>query len=176
MKAMDVMRINNTPLLKYSKDYEEFIIKCNINEIEDFSILDNDVIDGLNTQFKVNSTEHQVLSMGAGSQVISSLSQVREELDFTTYSSENDSDKSVNQTNRNKSMYSELYPFFEDLVKQIKKPEQLKEAMESMEKLSFKFTNVNMNHRTITEQETTFLGEQRGSRRPEKRHRYVYER
>ena len=48
--------------------------------------------------------------------------------------------------------------------------------METMEKLCFKFTNENMNNRTINAQETTFLGEQRGSRRPEKRHRYLYER
>ena len=51
----------------------------------------------------------------------------------------------------------------------------LEETMDVLEKLAFKYTKQGMKKRILKENETSFLGEENGSRRREKRHRYIYE-
>ena len=114
---------------------------------------------------------NDVNGMGAGSQVLSQLSEFRDDC-------ENNSKIHVNNSNDDKfDVYDELKPMFYSLVKTIKTENQLSETKDTFEKLTFKFGNEISKKRSSCDDhdDIPFLGEINGPRVKESRYKFNYE-
>ena len=118
-------------------------------------------------------------NMGAGSQAMSQLSDFRQNIEASQKSSSDLSEcrdyLQSSKTSESLNVYSDLNPMFTSLLATIKTKDQLLEARDMMEKLTFKFTNELNKKRNIRTNETLFIGELNGQRRPEKRYKEFYE-
>ena len=118
-------------------------------------------------------------NMGAGSQAMSQLSDFRQNIEASQKSSSDLSEcrdyLQSSKTSESLNVYSDLNPMFSSLLATIKTKDQLQEAQDMMEKLTFKFTNELNKKRNIGTNETLFIGELNGQRRPEKRYKEFYE-
>ena len=170
MTAIQQMQDNNQPLINGSMIFANLI--CNtVSKYNDNHNGDNDDLsnDSLNSS---ENDDHNIETMGAGSQVMSQLSDYREGNNSSkrkaTSIDTSDGDDSID-------FFEEIDPVYKELLHNIKSKSQLDEAITSMQKLSFKFAAEGMKNRVIGETETTFLGEQNGTRIIQKRHRNRYE-
>ena len=180
MKAIDNMNNQCVPLqngsLKYKLFYcphicETLDIKTDVPSSEEGSCDDNVLYD-----FDV------VSNMGAGSQVLSQHSNYRIDLSQQSIKSCNGR-LSNGLTNLNtddvekgdSSMYTRLIPEFNSLVSNVKSEQHFDIVVSKLEKLRFDLIKDGMKGRLLESNELTFLGEENGSRRPEKRFKSSFE-
>ena len=167
------MQEDDKPLIKGSTAYKNYM---------------QDVITNDNPRYMNSNTPNDMLfddieesdvahDMGAGSQVESTLSQQRIEMNEDSSSFVQDMPNSQTSTSNSQTLnvYSDLQPIFNDMIKQIKTKDQLDKAVSCLQKLNFEFKADSMKNRVIKENETLMLGEVNGSRRQETRHKFLYE-
>ena len=162
MKTILSMQKNGIPLIMGSMEYMNYM-----DNETDITVAHDGKTDSQNVE-----------TMGAGSQTESKLSQFR-----STYDSQYSSDNEFDVVNHDDdevevidfSPYHSLQPLFDEIVKKVTTEAQLKQCQDIMEKLSFDLTSQQYSDTQISKTDTVFLGQENGSRRPEKRHRYFYE-
>ena len=167
---------NNEPILKGSKDIiHKFSPTKQHNNQHDNYVGDEDSLskesfdNNFDTMFDTSPSD--VDNMGAGSQVLSQLSEFRGDIEKCQVNPNEES-----TTDKSKTFYSRIDPVYKSLLNNIQSEQQLQESITTLEKLSFKFAAESLtSKRNIGDNETTFLGEVHGSGRPEKRHKNFYE-
>ena len=180
MKAIDNMNNQCVPLqngsLKYKLFYcphicETLDIKTDVPSSEEGSCDDNTLYD-----FDV------VSNMGAGSQVLSQHTNYRIDLSQQSIKSYNGhlsngftNLNTVNVETGDSSMYTRLLPEFKSLVSNVKSEQHFDIVVSKLEKLRFDLIKDGMKGRLLETNELTFLGEENGSRRPEKRFKSSFE-
>ena len=144
MTAIQQMQDNNQPLINGSMIFANLI--CNtVSKYNDNHNGDNDDLsnDSLNSS---ENDDHNIETMGAGSQVMSQLSDYREGNNSSkrkaTSIDTSDGDDSID-------FFEEIDPVYKELLHNIKSKSQLDEAITSMQKLSFKFAAEGMKNRVI---------------------------
>ena len=147
------VRTIGNPNLKDTIDLSEEIS----DDDSDDTSFNNDNIDG----------------MGAGSQTRSNLSQFRSDIESEfDLSAVPNSSQNYNHNN----VYHTLKPLFDDVVQKISNEQQLNECRNLLETFSFKLSSDSMKDRVFQDDEMTFLGECHGSKHPDNRHKFAYER
>ena len=145
------------------------------NNLSTRVVNEDNIVDDLAFEIDDQISNDAVDSMGAGSQVLSQLSNFRDDLDNNQdLVQPNTLNESLSSESKG-SFFSQIDPLYKDLLNKIKTKDQLKEAMNTIEKLSFKFSSQSMGKRKIGVNETTFLGEEYGSGKSQKRFKNNYE-
>ena len=170
--AVHNMQRQGIPLVYGSYKYVNYVDKSSTPALI-YAEMTN--ISNVNVEYNVPTTSSQqdVQDMGAGSQVLSQLSEYRRE---GINDDDNPSSENRSVENEGLSFYNRIYSTFVDMVGKIKTDEQCQEAKEVLEKLSFKLSKDSMKEREFADGDITFLGEFAGERRPEKRYKSSYER
>ena len=166
MMSIHNMDKRNIPLRYGSNDWKKYLTKTRSDSLSLSVSEDNDSDD---KDIETNSFE--IEDMGAGSQVFSQRSEYRDNLDTKTVSTHKESTDICSS-----SFYSQLHPTFSELASKIKTEDQLQEAQDLLQKLSFKFSGDTMKDRKFSDGDITFLGEIAGDKRPEKRFKSRHER
>lgn len=184
--SLDQLELSNDESsFKYSNDLIVTGIRSQEEESSDY---DNDdiIIHG------GNAKEHDLSSNESNDMILESIESSYDLNDLKDHESINSTkleskEMNINSTvatklnnkameNTNMSVYERLLPSFNEIVSNVKSEDQIKKAIDAMEKLSFDLIREGMKDRHISINETTFLGEKNGSKRPEKRHRSHLER
>ena len=180
MNAVITMQDKNIPLINGSNDFKKYF---DINLASTLNVEVNnthmetteDIVD----EFLCGNNDE---SMGIGSQMLSQLSDFREDKrhqsnkEITASIQEDVSNNSSHICSKQfSSMYERLLPTFNDIANKVKTENDFNKVLDTMNKLSFELIKDGMKNRVIANDETTFIGEQNGSRRPEKRHKTMVE-
>ena len=178
MLAIVKMQDNKKTVTYGSNDYQQYMPVSKSQPINNNDVGNDLSQDSDSLLFDFNDNEANVLTekntiknMGAGSQVLSQLSEFRDEC-------ETNSNIIHNKSNDDKlDVYEELKPMFYSLLKTIKTENQLLETKDTFEKLTFKFGNQLSKKRTSCDDhdDITFLGELNGPRVKESRYKFHYE-
>ena len=135
------------------------------SETHTYSTVNNsNITDNMNTQ-------QNIQSMGAGSEVFSQLSQFRENIDTIT----TDAIDNTSQVQSVENKYLKLDPLFKELLNNINNDNQLQEAVDTIQSLTYKFASQSMGDRIIDDHETTFLGEVKHGGKKESRFKFQFE-
>ena len=180
MNAVITMQDKNIPLINGSNDFKKYFdinlastlnVEVNNTHMETTEDIVDDFLCGNNDE-----------SMGIGSQMLSQLSDFREDKrhqsnkEITASIQEDVSNNSSHICSKQfSSMYERLLPTFNDIANKVKTENDFNKVLDTMNKLSFELIKDGMKNRVIANDETTFIGEQNGSRRPEKRHKTMVE-
>ena len=169
MMAIFNMQNRSIPLRYGSNDWRQYADdNSTLNTLQPSVHTENAHTDADASDIEMN-VSYELESMGAGSQVMSQLSSYRESREHhETHGNDDDRD---DDNDRDMSYYSRLHPTFTEMISKIKTEDQMKEAHDLLQKLSFKFSKDSMKGRAINDGDITFLGEVNGSKRKEKRHK-----
>ena len=194
MVRMNKLRNDNKPIqygTQFSKDIvnnfsDENCVTVNNNTSNDFCCINefqsNYDSDCYHQEIDNNNCDG-VMTMGAGSQCDSHLSKAREEL---TINASVNNDETYNKKRKignesdasSASFYSQLEPYFKDLVASIDNNEQLLAAINKLEQMTFQNFESRRSSATDTTRNvdgSTFLGDQCGRSAKERRHKFRYE-
>ena len=175
MKAILRMEELKKPLVNGSKAYCQYMTVHSTTLNKDNNDQTNVDLDNYEAELSLCNDENtnNCNGMGAGSEMLSQLSDFREEC--ANHSTTAKDTTSCNEDSLQ--VYDTLKPMFYSLMNKIKTEKQLLEAVDAFEKLTFKFTNEPSKKRKSNNDEDnmTFLGECNGPRVKESRVRYHYE-
>ena len=171
--SVKYMQDKLTQLINGSKDYKYHFDKdlasfLNFNIIEDRNEnIPNDSAISL-------SQNDDIEEIGIDTQLLSQISDFREDISHKcsntkVLSTLNDKpyQKIQNGSEITETMYQRLLPTFNEIASNMKNEDDFNTTLESMKKSSFNLIKDRMKDRKIKENETTFIGEQNGSMRPE---------
>jgi hypothetical protein len=164
----EMKRKDDISLIKGSGYYKKYVhLNQNINETNISHSSSNDSFDVEDCTYSI---DHSITTMGAGSQVMTSLSQERVTMDQESRKKRKRHGH-VNDNENGLNTYDTLLPLFNEITNNIKSEEQLNEAVDLFEKFQFKLKARTLSKKQLNENDTSFLGEINGLRRIEQRHK-----